>query len=110
MRVITHLLLWRLGLAKAETQTSEAERDCLARVAAGKKRLVEIGVWHGVTTCRLRKAMCPDGLLFAVDPYPVGRSGLQRTVANCAVRGFTSRQRKSRVDAFDGSCGCRGIL
>jgi predicted O-methyltransferase YrrM len=70
-----HFLLWSLGLAEAGTQTSQAERDCLARHASGRRRLVEIGVWHGVTTRRLRAAMAPDGLLFAVDPYPIGRFG-----------------------------------
>jgi predicted O-methyltransferase YrrM len=75
MTVLAHFGLWGVGLAKAETQTTEAERDCLARHAAGKKRIAEIGVWHGVTTCRLRKAMASDGRLFAIDPYPAGRLG-----------------------------------
>ena len=75
MKVMQHFFLWWLGLEKAETQTSEAERDCLARYAKGKKRLVEIGVWHGVTTCRLRSVMNHEGVLFGVDPYPVGRLG-----------------------------------
>ncbi|MHC4767267.1 MAG: class I SAM-dependent methyltransferase [Planctomycetota bacterium] len=83
MRVLTHLLLWRVGLADAETQTTEPERACLARHAEGRRRIVEIGVWHGVTTCRLRRAMAPDGVLFAVDPYPAGRLGFsaQRYIA-----------------------------
>lgn len=72
---MTHFLLWQLGLAKAETQTSDAERACLARYAKEKKKLVEIGVWHGVTTCVIRKAMSPNGVLLGVDPYPVGRLG-----------------------------------
>lgn len=75
MRVMTHYLLWNLGLAAAETQTTLAERDCLARHARGRKRLVEIGVWHGVTTCRLRSVMDAEGVLFGVDPYPAGRLG-----------------------------------
>jgi len=75
MRVMTHFLLWNLGLAAAETQTSAAERECLARHAVGKKRVVEIGVWHGVTTRRLRGAMASDGVLVGVDPYPAGRLG-----------------------------------
>jgi len=79
---MTHFALWCLGLAAAETQTSEAERDCLARYAAGKKRLVEIGVWHGVTTCRLRKAMHAEGVLIGVDPYPKGRLGFS---AECVI-------------------------
>jgi predicted O-methyltransferase YrrM len=37
--------------------------------------LVELGVWHGVSTSRLRRAMDPDGVLYAVDPYPSGRLG-----------------------------------
>lgn len=75
MRVMTHFLLWSVGLAEAETQTTLAERACLARHASGKKRLAEIGVWHGVTTCVLRSAMASDGVLFGVDSYPVGRLG-----------------------------------
>ena len=87
MRVMTHFLLWHLGLAKAETQTSVAERECLARHAAGKKRLVEIGVWHGVGTCILRKAMAADGVLMGVDHYPIGRLGFsaQQRIAHCEV-------------------------
>ncbi|MBI4503063.1 MAG: class I SAM-dependent methyltransferase [Gemmatimonadetes bacterium] len=88
MRVLPHFLLWRLGLARAETQTTEAERDCLARHAAGRQRLVEIGVWHGVTTSRLRAAMASEGQIFAVDPYPAGRLGFsaQRYIARREVR------------------------
>jgi predicted O-methyltransferase YrrM len=87
MRVMPHLLLWSLGLAEAETQTSDTERDCLARHAKEKKCLVEIGVWHGVTTCRLLGAMASDGVLYAVDPYPAGRFGFsaQRLIARREV-------------------------
>ena len=87
MRVIPHLVLWQLGLVAAETQTTEAERNCLARYAAGRKRLAEIGVWHGVTTRRLRAVMAPDGELYAIDPYPPGRLGFsaQRHIARREV-------------------------
>jgi predicted O-methyltransferase YrrM len=92
---LIHFLFWTVGLAEAETQTSAAERDCLARHAAGKRRLVEVGVWHGVTTCRLRAAMDPEGVLYAVDPYPVGRLGFsaQRVIARREV----ARVRNGRV-------------
>jgi predicted O-methyltransferase YrrM len=87
MRVLTHFLLWNVGLARAETQTSEAERACLARHAEGRRRLAEVGVWHGVTTCQLRRMMAPDGLLFGIDPYPAGRLGFsaQRVIARREV-------------------------
>jgi predicted O-methyltransferase YrrM len=74
-RVLGHFFLWYLGSAGPESQTNEDERNCLARHAAGRKRLVEIGVWQGVTTCRLRRTMDEDGLLLAVDPFLPGRLG-----------------------------------
>jgi predicted O-methyltransferase YrrM len=87
VRVLPHLLLWTVGLAHAETQTTAAERDCLARHAASRRRVVEIGVWHGVTTQRLRAAMASGGELFAVDPFPTGRLGFsaQRVIAHREV-------------------------
>lgn len=105
MRVLTHFLLWGAGLKKAETQTTEAERDCLARHAKGKKRLAEVGVWHGVTTCRLRGAMASDGTLFAIDPYPQGRLGFstQRVIARREVfgvpNGVVKWRRETGVEA-----------
>ena len=82
-----HLGLWLLGWAKAEAQTTAAERDCLARHANGKKHLAEIGVWHGATTCWLRRAMAQQGSLVAIDPYPVGKLGFsaQRIIAHREV-------------------------
>lgn len=75
MRAVPHFLCWMVGLVEPETQTTPAERDCLARHATGRRALVEIGVWHGVTTKRLRAAMAADGRLTAVDPFPIGRLG-----------------------------------
>jgi predicted O-methyltransferase YrrM len=96
MNTIRHFLKWQLGLARAETQTTESERDCLASHAAGKRCLVEVGVWHGVTTCRLRAAMAADGVLYAIDPYPVGRLGIsfQQWIAHSEV----GRVRNGRVE------------
>ena len=83
LRVASHFLLWSVGLARAETQTSTAERAALSEAARGRRRLVEIGVWHGVTTARLRASMDPEGVLYAVDPFQPGRLGfsMQRVIA-----------------------------
>lgn len=88
MRVTTHFLLWTVGLARPETQTTDAERACLVSHASGKRRLVEIGVWHGATTRLLRQAMATDAVLFAVDPYPNGRFGFspQKVIAQRQVK------------------------
>src|SRR5579863_7221852 len=70
-----NFLLWRCRLAVAKTQTSLAELECLARHAGNRRRLVEIGVWHGVATRRLRSKMAANGILFAIDPFPPCRFG-----------------------------------
>ena len=105
MRPAFHFGLWLLGLARAETQTTAAERACLARHAAGRKRLVEIGVWHGVTTRVLQGTMAQHGVLYAVDPFPVGRLrfSMQAVIAR---REFLQRPgTPGRLDAYE---ECRG--
>jgi predicted O-methyltransferase YrrM len=73
---LVHFARWWLRLDAATTQTTRSERDALARHARDKRHLVEIGVWHGVTTKRLRAVMSPQGELWAVDPYARGRLGV----------------------------------
>lgn len=87
MRVVSHFALWSVGAASAESSTSRAEREMLSRYAAGRRRVVEIGVWHGVNTRRLREAMDSQGVLCAVDPFPRGRLGVsfQRFIAHREV-------------------------
>ena len=87
MKTLAHFLKYQLGLVQAETSVTTAEWDCMASHASGRRCLVEIGVWHGVTTCRLRKVMASDGILYAVDPYPVGRLGISmpRQIAHSEV-------------------------
>jgi predicted O-methyltransferase YrrM len=115
MRVLFHFALWRFGLAHAETQTTEAERDCLARHATGRKRLAEIGVWHGVTTARLRQAMASDATLAAVDPYPSGRLGfsMPMVIAHKEVskvaNGSVKWVRKTGAEAAEGFVGSRAF-
>jgi len=94
VKVLSHYIAWTIGLAPATTQTTSAERDCLARYATGRRRLVEIGVWHGVTTKRLRGAMHAQGVLSAVDPFPVGRLGfsVQQHIAHREVNSIANGQ------------------
>lgn len=99
---------YRLGLVSAATQTTMAERACLARHAAGRRSLVELGVMHGVTTAVLRSAMAPDGVVHGVDPHPRGRLlvSFERLVAKRELRkhprGRAVLVRKSSRDAARG--------
>lgn len=74
-RTLVRWALWNIGLLAPETQTTTSERQCLARYAAGRRRLAEIGVYNGVTTLVLRRVMASEGVLYAVDPFPSGKLG-----------------------------------
>lgn len=80
---LLHALRWRA----ADTQTTPAERACLAAHAMGRRSLVEIGVMHGASTRILCEAMAADGTLTAIDPFPPGRLGVsfERAVARREV-------------------------
>jgi len=91
MRLLQGSAAWwlahRLGLRPADTQVTPAERACLARHAAGRRCLVEIGVTHGGTTGLLRSVMDPAGTLTGIDPHPPGRLGVsfERAIARREV-------------------------
>lgn len=84
---MTHFMKWCCGIDAPTTQTTARERECLAKHATGKRRLVEIGVWEGVTARQIRQNMSPSATYFAVDPYPRGRLGFstQSLIAHRAV-------------------------
>jgi predicted O-methyltransferase YrrM len=95
MHTAVHALRCLIGLDKPDTQTTQAERDCLAACAAGRHRLVEIGVYEGVSTNVLASAMSPRGILYAVDPFTPGRLGF--CWSELVARKEASRSRRDIV-------------
>lgn len=87
MSPLLHLAAWFAGLAPARPVLLPDEVVCLRRLAAGRARVAEIGVWHGGSTRLMRAAMAPGGVLVAVDPFPRGRLGFspQRIIARREV-------------------------
>lgn len=73
---LVYWALHALGVRAASTQTTAAERACLARHVAGRASIVELGVMHGATTRLLCQAAAPGGRVTAVDPFPPGRLGV----------------------------------
>ena len=73
---LVYWALHALHLRAAATQTTAAERACLARQAAGRAAIVELGVMHGATTRLLSEVAAAEGLVTAVDPFPPGRLGV----------------------------------
>jgi predicted O-methyltransferase YrrM len=72
-----HYFEYKVGARPAQTQTSAKEQQCLQRHASGKKRLVEIGVYQGANTRRLRETMASQGVIIAVDPYFRSLAGIK---------------------------------
>lgn len=75
-----------LGLRQPVAEHTEREAELLAFVAAGRTRLVEVGVAEGGSAVVLRSAMAEDGELFLVDPY-ARRPSIQLWVARRVVAG-----------------------
>jgi predicted O-methyltransferase YrrM len=88
-------LMTRIGLREPATQTTEPERRCLARHAEGRRRIVEIGVYHAANTALFRNLVHEDGEVIGIDPHPPGRLGVsfERWIAEYHV----SRVRRARA-------------
>jgi predicted O-methyltransferase YrrM len=71
-----HYLGVLLGVSQPETQTTPREREALAKYASGAATVVEIGVFEGVNTVILSKAMRKDGKTFGIDPFFKGGLGV----------------------------------
>lgn len=73
---LLHFLKFSLGLERAHTQTTEKERGLIAEYAAGKTCAVEIGVYEGVNTITIAKAIDAGARLYGIDPFFKGRLGI----------------------------------
>ncbi len=79
MKIFSRIFYWLcysvpgiLGIRSVDTSLTEAETRTLRKYAAGRKCLLEIGVFEGYSALEARKVMSPDGELYLVDPYPQG--------------------------------------
>ncbi len=61
------------GLDQPETQTTAAERECLASFLPSAKTIVEIGVFEGFTTRFIADRASPGTIIYGVDPFFGGR-------------------------------------
>ena len=75
-RSFLHLLRFIFKLDLPDTQTTPQERTALAKYAAGAGLAVEIGVFEGVNTVIISKALANGGKLFGIDPFFKGRLGI----------------------------------
>lgn len=92
-----HRTLWvAVGVQRAQPQHTAEEATCLTRWAAGRRRLVEIGVAEGASALVIRRAMHPTGDLWLIDPFHLSRNPLFNTGLVAAKR-TVNRCRRGRV-------------
>jgi predicted O-methyltransferase YrrM len=79
MKTAWHFVRHALALDLARSQTTAAERECLARHALGRTRIAEIGVFEGLNTRLLADVSAGESEVFAIDPFQPGRVGISWT-------------------------------
>jgi hypothetical protein len=103
---VAHFVGYFTGLRGAATQTTVAERELLAELAARSRVLVEVGVFEGVSSLVLRGGMPADASLFLIDPLPVGRLRfspqwcIARREVNRSAKGSVTFLRKTAAEAI----------
>ena len=73
---LIHFLSCCFGFGKPHSQTTENEKKAITKYAAGSQCAVEIGVYEGVNTVNIAKAINSDAVLYAIDPFVKGRLGI----------------------------------
>lgn len=73
--MVAHWIMYCMGLHRASTQLTEGETESLLSLAQDKKCIVELGVFEGATSRRLREVMSPTGSLWCIDPFYSGSFG-----------------------------------
>ncbi|MBA3301882.1 MAG: hypothetical protein H0T15_08440, partial [Thermoleophilaceae bacterium] len=85
------------GLIPPRTMHTDAESALLARLAAGRSRAVEIGVYEGSSAVVLARALPPDATLHLIDPFTAnatlrpGQSGTERATRRVVERAARAR-------------------
>lgn len=102
MQALLHTLRYFIGIDQANSQTTSAERKCLAKHASNRRQAVEIGVYEGVTTGTIASVLSADAVLYAVDPFLPGRAGIcwSKSIAKRESRRFHPACRIEFVEQF----------
>lgn len=75
-RTFLHYLGVLRGTDQPQTQTTFGERELLCSFLHGRQRIVEIGVFEGLTTRQLAECSDEESIIYGVDPFFPGRFGI----------------------------------
>jgi predicted O-methyltransferase YrrM len=89
LRMLHPVFAW-LGFRPILGQHTAAEHAALKQWAAGKCRLVEIGVAEGASALGLREAMAANGTLWLIDPFHLSRRRWVNSMKRAAHRAVES--------------------
>ena len=102
---LLHLIKFTLGLDQTYTQTTLSEREALEKYASGASSAIEIGVFEGVITAILSRALGKEGKIFGIDPFFKGKLGIcyHKAVAKLHIKRKGVRKKVHLVEklSFD---------
>lgn len=76
---LMHFIKVAIGIGTVGTQTTYAEQEAIRHFCTGKDKAVEIGVFEGLNTSIIAKALKPSGIVFGIDPFFTGRLNISYT-------------------------------
>src|SRR5580704_2433590 len=99
---LSHSACAFLGLRPALAQHTATEHAAFRKWAAGRRRVVEIGVAEGVSALALREGMAEDATLYLIDPFHLSRVPALNFIRRVAQRtvGGSSRGRVVWIERF----------
>lgn len=76
---LMHFMKVAIGIDAPSTQTTRAEQAIITYYCTNKEKAVEIGVFEGLNTSIIAKALKPSGTVFGIDPFFTGRLNISYT-------------------------------
>ena len=101
-QALFHLLRFIFGLDRPHTQTTARERETLEKYASGAGAAIEIGVYEGINTVVISKALANDGKAFGIDPFFKGALGIcyHKVIAKLHLRRNAVNNKVVLVEKF----------
>jgi predicted O-methyltransferase YrrM len=95
--ILKHPVFALAGMRPVLAQHTREEHETIQKWARGRRTLIEIGVAEGASALGAREVMHPNGRLYLIDPFHLGRIPLLDTLKR-AAHAAVSKSRNGRVE------------
>jgi predicted O-methyltransferase YrrM len=97
-----HMVRFIFGLDQPHTQTTAREREMLEKYASGASAAIEIGVYEGINTVVISRALAKGGKAFGIDPFFKGALGIcyHKVIAKLHLKRNSVKDKVILVEKF----------